>query len=117
GWALQDVVTLSLHGRPLDLIRPHLHKGTRIIALTSDQDGPAALAKLLTDAGFGASEVTVLEALGGTQERVRATTAVEFGLSDIHPLNVCAITVSGTPGARVLPLVAGLDDALFEHDG
>lgn len=117
GWALQDVVTLSLHGGSMDLIRPHLHKGTRIIALTSDQDGPEGLAKLLTDSGFGASEMTVLEALGGARERVRRTTANGFDLGDIHPLNVCAITVSATRAARVLPLAAGLDDALFEHDG
>src|SRR5690606_21103120 len=25
GWPLQEVACLSLHGRPLDLIRPHLH--------------------------------------------------------------------------------------------
>ena len=33
------------------------------------------------------------------------------------PLNVLAIEVAAGPGARVLPLGAGLDDGLFEHDG
>src|SRR5690606_41083271 len=46
GWALQDTICLSLHGRPLDLIRPHLHPQSRILALTSDSDGPAALAEI-----------------------------------------------------------------------
>ena len=32
-------------------------------------------------------------------------------------LNVLAIEVAAGPGARVLPLGAGLDDGLFEHDG
>jgi precorrin-6Y C5,15-methyltransferase (decarboxylating) len=117
GWPLQDVLSLSLHGRPLDLIRPHLHAGARILALTSDEYGPAALAALLTEAGFGISIVTVLEALGGSKERVRSHVAMSFGLTDIDPLNICAISVVALPGARVLPLTSGLDDALFEHDG
>ena len=44
GWALPDVALVSLHGRALDRIRPHLHPGARVLALTSDGDGPAALA-------------------------------------------------------------------------
>lgn len=117
GWPLQDVVSLSLHGRPLDLIRPHLHSGARILALTSDEEGPAALATLLTEAGFGISIITVLEAMGGPDETVRSHVAMHFGLEDINPLNVCAISVVALPGARILPLTPGLDDGLFEHDG
>lgn len=117
GWPLQDVVTLSLHGRSLDLIRPHLHQGVRILALTSDENGPAALARLLAEAGFGISIVTVLEALGGPNETVRSQVAMHFGLDAIDPLNICAISVVALPGARILPLTPGLDDRLFEHDG
>ena len=47
GWALPEVTALSLHGRSLDLVRPHLQPGARVLALTSDGDGPAALARLL----------------------------------------------------------------------
>lgn len=117
GWPLQDVITLSLHGRPLALVRPHLHTGARILALTSDETGPAALAALLTEAGFGISIVTVLEALGGPNEQMRSHVAMSFALDNIDPLNICAISVVALPGARVLPLTQGLDDALFEHDG
>lgn len=117
GWPLQDITSLSLHGRPLDLIRPHLHPAARILALTSDEHGPAALAKLLTEAGFGISIVTVLEALGGPRERIRSQVAMSFALGDIDPLNICAVTVVPLPGARILPLAPGLDDGLFEHDG
>ncbi|MET3926281.1 precorrin-6y C5,15-methyltransferase (decarboxylating) subunit CbiE [Devosia sp. 2618] len=117
GWPLQDVQTLSLHGRPLDLIRPHLHPGARILALTSDEHGPAQLAKLLTDAGFGISIIAVLEALGGPSETVRSHVAMSFALTDIDPLNICAISVVALPGARILPLTPGLEDALYEHDG
>ena len=46
GWPLQEVACVSLHGRPIDLIRPHLHPAARILALTSDEHGPGALAAL-----------------------------------------------------------------------
>ncbi|ODT81609.1 MAG: precorrin-6Y methyltransferase [Pelagibacterium sp. SCN 64-44] len=117
GWPLQDVISLSLHGRPLNLIRPYLHAATRILALTSDEHSPAALAALLTEAGFGRSIVTVMEALGGPREQVRSQMAELFALEDIDPLNICAITVIPLPGARILPLTPGRDDAVFEHDG
>ncbi|WP_082477289.1 precorrin-6y C5,15-methyltransferase (decarboxylating) subunit CbiE [Rhizobium sp. Leaf371] len=117
GWALQDVVCLSLHGRPLDLLRPHLHAGTRILALTSDGDGPGAVSALLRDSGFGASGVIVLEAMGGPQERVTRQTAALFDLADGHSLNVCAIEVIAGAEARILALSPGLADDLFEHDG
>ena len=117
GWALPETTQLSLHGRALDLVRPHLQPGARVLALTSDGEGPAALARLLADTGFGTSRMTVLEALGGPRERLRATTAVGFDLGDIGPLNIVAIEVEAARGARVLARTSGLSDELFEHDG
>lgn len=117
GWPLQDVTTLSLHGRPIDLIRPHLHHGRKILALTSDRQGPADLAHLLQKSGFGQSMLTVLEALGGPNERISPQHATDFALAGINDLNVCGIDVVVGEGARILPLAAGLDDHLFEHDG
>ena len=117
GWALQDTVCVSLHGRPLDLIRPHLHPGSRILALTSDSDSPAALAALLSDSGFGGSALTVLEALGGPRERVSSHQAKRLALADADMLNVCAVEVCADSAARVLAYAPGLDDGLFEHDG
>jgi precorrin-6Y C5,15-methyltransferase (decarboxylating) len=101
GWPLESVVTLSLHGRPVELLRPHLHPGARILALTSDAEGPAAVAALLRE-GFAATRMTVLEALGGLRERIRATTARDFALADIAPLNLLALEVVATPGVRIL---------------
>lgn len=115
GWPLQDTACVSLHGREIARIRPHLHPGARILALTSDADGPAALAALLADLGFGASRITVLEALGGPRERIRAARADGFGLTEIAPLNLVALEVNGQ--GRVLHLGRGLPDDVFEHDG
>ena len=117
GWPLQDVTCLSLHGRALDLIRPQLHPGARILALTSDEAGPVALAQLLANAGFGGSTITILEALEGPDEQIRTALASHFTLRAINPLNICAIEIISAPGARILPFAAGLDDDLFEHDG
>jgi precorrin-6Y C5,15-methyltransferase (decarboxylating) len=117
GWPLPKTVLLSLHGRALDRIRPHLHPGAHILALTSDADGPATLAQLLVNTGFGTSRVTVLEALGGNNERIRGATAASFDLTNIAALNTVAIEVTATPGARVLAYAPGLADDLFEHDG
>lgn len=117
GWALAEAVILSLHGRPIELIRPHLHPGSRLLVLTSDGDAPGQIAELLTKDGFGPTRLTVLEALGGAREKVRFTTADAFDLTDIDPLNLLALEVVAEPGARVPSLVPGLPDEWFEHDG
>lgn len=117
GWALQDVETISLHGKPIDLIRPLLHTGTRILALTSDAEASKAIASLLTDIGFGPSRLTVLEALGGSDERISTARAESFDLEKINPLNVMALELESESDARILPLTVGLPDHLFEHDG
>jgi precorrin-6Y C5,15-methyltransferase (decarboxylating) len=117
GWALPETALLSLHGRVLDLVRPHLQPGARVLALTSDSQGPAALARLLVESGFGASRLMVLEALGGPREQIRSNTAADFDLSSVDPLNTVAVEVVAGPDARVIARAPGLPDALFEHDG
>jgi precorrin-6Y C5,15-methyltransferase (decarboxylating) len=117
GWPLAECALLSLHGRALDLVRPHLQPGARVLALTSDGEGPAALARLLDESGFGASRLTVLEALGGARENIRATTAAGFDIDGIAVLNTVAVEVVAAPGARIIARTAGLPDDLFEHDG
>ena len=117
GWPLPETTCVSLHGRALCRIRPHLHPGARILAFTSDSDGPAALATLLSDTGFGRSRLTVLEALGVEHERRRTDVAQSFDLTDIAALNTVAVEVAAAPDARVLAYAPGLNDDLFDHDG
>lgn len=117
GWPLAETAIVSLHGRALDRVRPHLHPGARVLALTSDAEGPAALAALLSDIGFGPSRITVLEALGGARERIRTAEARSFDLTEIAALNTVAVGVCAEPGARILAYTPGLDDDLFDHDG
>jgi precorrin-6Y C5,15-methyltransferase (decarboxylating) len=117
GWPLAECALVSLHGRELDRVRPHLQPGAHVLALTSDGEEPAALAALLAAAGFGPSRLTILEALGGPRERIRATTAAEFDLGQADPLNTVAIEIVAADGARIIARAAGLPDAMFEHDG
>jgi len=117
GWPLADCALVSLHGRALDRVRPHLQPGARVLALTSDGKGPAAIAQLLATTGFGPSRLTVMEALGGPRERIRTTTAASFDLGAIDPLNTLAIEVAAEAGARIIARASGLSDDLFEHDG
>ncbi len=73
----------------------------------------AELAAWLVAQGFAAGLV-VLEALGGPNERLRATTAQGFDLTGIAAPVAVALTI--TEG-RGLPRASGLEDGLFAHDG
>jgi precorrin-6B C5,15-methyltransferase / cobalt-precorrin-6B C5,C15-methyltransferase len=117
GWPLQDVTLISLHGRALEGIIRHLRPGARILALCWDGTTPAKLAVLLSARGMGASRLTVLEAMGGPQERVRAAAANRFDLTEISALTTVAVEVVAEPTAPIIGLASGLADDLFEHDG
>jgi precorrin-6Y C5,15-methyltransferase (decarboxylating) len=117
GWAQQDCVLATLHGRPLERIAPLLQPGARILVLSWDERTPGALADLLVRRHMGASRLTVCEAMGGPRERLRSVTAAAFALDDIAALNTIALEVVADPGARVRPLTPGLPDDWFEHDG
>lgn len=117
GWALQEVVTLSFCGRPLETILPRLQPRAHILALSADGSTPASVAALLRRNGFGSSTLHILEALGGPGERIRTTTASAELPSDIDKLNLLALEVVANAEARVIPLARGLPDELFEHDG
>ncbi|ODT57816.1 MULTISPECIES: precorrin-6y C5,15-methyltransferase (decarboxylating) subunit CbiE [Paracoccus] len=116
GWRLEAVVTLGLHAAPLSRLRPHLARGCRIIATLRDGDAPAALAAWLVDQGAGAARLTVLERLGGPQERVRQTRADAFALDCAAPVAV-AIDGADLPRGFGLSSVPGRPEDSFAHDG
>ena len=115
GWPLETVVCLGLHAAPVTRLRPHLAPGVRAIVLVRDGDAARSLSRYVADQGFGASALTVLEALGGPRERIRHTTADSLDFSDIaHPVAL-ALDIKGD--GRTLPHASSLDDDWFEHDG
>ena len=117
GWGLQDCLCLSLHGRALERIVPHLQPGARLLALSWDRSTPGKLAALLNDRGFGPTRLTVCEAMGGPRERLRRCSAAAFDLSEVDDLNTVALEIEVEPGARLRSSAPGLPDDWFEHDG
>lgn len=117
GWPLQDTEIVSLHGRDLHDVLRYLQPGRRLLALSWDKRTPPELARLLTARGFGRSQLHVLEALGGPEERVRGCVASEFVWTDVADLNLVALDLVADSTAIVLPLRASLVDGAFEHDG
>ena len=116
-WPLQHVATLSLHGRPAELIHPHIAPGNRILALTTDATTAPHVARLLVERGYGRSVLTVLEHLGGRDRAHRLPpTAQGFDLT-IGDFYVLAIDCVADPGAPLLAPVPGLPDDAFVSDG
>ena len=69
GWPHQDVELVTLHGRPLAILRGYLQPLAKIVVLSNDENSPREVAELLTEQGFGNSQITVLEHMGGSSER------------------------------------------------
>jgi precorrin-6Y C5,15-methyltransferase (decarboxylating) len=117
GWALQDVVTLSVVARPLAALNAQLHHGLRLLVLSNDGSSPAAIAALLRERGFGPSHLHVLEHLGGPSERRVDGIASDWNHPDIAALNLVAIDCRAEPGTLRLSPLGGLPDDAFRHDG
>jgi len=119
GWSAESCVAVTLVGRSVDLLTRELAPGRRIIALSSDQNTPRAIAELLEERGYGESTFTVLGDLGGpdhtTKHFEQASRIVNTVLRHQFPrLNIVAIECVGTP---IGGWVAGLPDDCFENDG
>src|SRR6476660_5008709 len=108
GWARDDVATVSLCGRPIETLAPSLQPKRRVLALSADATTPAAVARYLSARGFERSILHVLEALGGSRERMRSTTAERFGFNEVETLNLLAIEVEASADAKIVSLASGL---------
>ncbi len=126
GWPQEDALALSVVGRPLARVRAALHHDRRIVVLCEDGTTPAALAAMLVETGFGASKMTVFEALGGPRERRFDGSAATWGRPPIGDLNLAALTIArasapasagGTVPLTGIGCVPGLPDGAFTHDG
>lgn len=117
GWdaATFDVVRVVSEGA--QEVRGLLAPGRRLVLLSRDARTPAAVARVLVEAGFGLSVVTVLADLGTpdeTRQELLAATGVE---GEVPALNVvCVACATDQPEADGSP-VPGLPDDAYEHDG
>ena len=114
GWPAADVDVVTLVNAPVELLHPVLAPGRRLLVLSADEHSPDTVAQLLRRRGFGASELTVLEQLGGPAERQLVGIADDWPHPPGDPLNVIAVRCLGT-GA--LSRVPGLPDEQYDSDG
>jgi precorrin-6Y C5,15-methyltransferase (decarboxylating) len=117
GWAVEETTVVSVVGRPIELVLPHVTPGRRLVVLGSDTVTPAAVATLLAGDGYGASRLTALAQLGGPDERRFTGTAADWPHVETDPLVVTAVEVVADAGTVPLPTVAGLPDDAYAHDG
>lgn len=113
GWGLERCICLGLHAAPLAGVRPHLAAGARILVTLRDGAAVEELSQTLAGFGFGDSQMTVMEALGGPRERIRTGSVKVPPPEAAHPVLV-AIEVWG---GAALSLAPGRADEIFESDG
>nr|WP_175582336.1 precorrin-6Y C5,15-methyltransferase (decarboxylating) subunit CbiT [Phaeobacter sp. HF9A] len=113
GWRMEETLCLGLHAAPYARLRPLLGDGVRLLCTLRDGAAAAELASYLSDIGFGASLLHVLERLGGPKQRLRSMRAEGFDLTGIDAPVLAAIEAVG----RGLPQASGLSDELFASDG
>jgi precorrin-6Y C5,15-methyltransferase (decarboxylating) len=116
-WPLQAVTLLSLQGRPVEALHPHILPANRIMALAAEHSVVDLALEILIDRGYSRSIVTTLEHLGGRDEQVTTATAEDFHSSDLGDAYVLAIDCVPDLDARLLAAVPGLPDDVFVHDG
>jgi precorrin-6B C5,15-methyltransferase / cobalt-precorrin-6B C5,C15-methyltransferase len=118
GWPQQEVTVVSLVSQPPEAVLAALQPGARLVVLCRDRQTPAQAARLLTQAGWGGSELVVLEQLGGPAERVTGPQpAADLTGAGRDDLCVLAVTARPDPGARAVGRTPGLPDDAFESDG
>lgn len=117
GWAVEETAVVTVVGRALELVTPHVTPGRRVLVLGSDGGTPAEVAALCARLGYGASRVTALARLGGPDEHVLTGPAAGWPHGVVDPLVVTAVEAVADPGALVLPTVPGLPDGAYEDDG
>lgn len=113
GLRLEDCACLGLHAAPYERLVPVLARGVTALVLLRDGAAVPALAQWLAGQGWGASRLTVMEALGGPAERIRQAGAEGFDLEGIAAPVAVSIQAQGEGLSRA----SGLPDDLFLSDG
>ncbi|GLB63235.1 precorrin-6Y C5,15-methyltransferase [Dietzia sp. NCCP-2495] len=136
GWPAETVAVVRDHRT----LPRELSPGRRVLVLSADSDTPGEVARMLRDAGFGASAMTILSDLGATEEARSGCRARDWAVGGdegagerVPPLHVLAVEcapddppggggdddddVDTAAGPRALGLAPGLPDDAFENDG
>jgi precorrin-6B C5,15-methyltransferase / cobalt-precorrin-6B C5,C15-methyltransferase len=115
GWAEAEVSLVSTVARPAATVARLLQPGRRIVVYGA---GGGEVAEVVHAAGYGPSRLVVLEQLGGGDERMLEATAASWDSAiQLDSLHAIAIECVREPGTPLQPLVPGLPDGVYEHDG
>jgi precorrin-6Y C5,15-methyltransferase (decarboxylating) len=117
GWSLTEVEILSLCGRNPVLLHRSIYPGAKLLVLSADRKTPGIVAQLLTQKGFGSSQMTVLERMGGVNEKIVTGVASNWIETNLADLNTIAISCISEPKAKFFSRVVGLPDSAYHHDG
>jgi precorrin-6Y C5,15-methyltransferase (decarboxylating) len=117
GWAFTEVETLSLCGRPPALLQSYIYPGAKLLILSAGKETPKIVAEILTNRGYGGSKITVLEHIGGVNERIVEGAAASWSEIEIAALNTIAVDCVADLGVVTLPRLPGLPDHAYHHDG
>jgi precorrin-6Y C5,15-methyltransferase (decarboxylating) len=118
GWSAEESTVVTLVGRDVDTLRRELAAGQRILALSSDESTPMAVAELLVADGFDDTTMTVLGDLGTAVELRHTGVPTDFVARSgpLPRLNIIAIEVPADV-VDANTWATGLPDDKFEHDG
>lgn len=117
GWSIPDCDCFTIHGRPAANLEAFIQPDAHLLVLTQDETSITEACRRLIARGFENARITVLENLGGPNERVTHFTANQNPTLDWSSLNTLAIHCIASPGARLWSRVGGLPDDAFIHDG
>lgn len=114
-WPLDGVTALSMHGRPVEVVAPHIAPSARLLILANDRQTPHQIADALVARGFGDSRMIALAHMGGPKESRVEGLAREWS-ADVPDFHTLAAACVAGPGAKWHPRI-GLPDDAFAHDG
>ena len=77
-WSMQEVETITVHGRPVEHVIPWIAPRAKLVILTSNSESPFHVARLLSREDYSGSALTVLGKIGGPDETRVSGTARDF---------------------------------------
>ena len=113
GWPVGSYDVVRIRTPEADEIRRYLAPGCRLVILSRDGSTPGIVGRLLREAGFGHSTLTVLAEVGSPGE----ARWDDSWPTDLPPLHVLCVTCRPDRLSSAWSIAPGLTDDTFDHDG
>jgi precorrin-6B C5,15-methyltransferase / cobalt-precorrin-6B C5,C15-methyltransferase len=113
GWPVGSYEVVRIRTPEADEIRRYLAPRRRLVILSRDGSTPGIVGRLLGEAGFGPSALTVLADLGSPSE----ARWDDSWPTDLPALHVLCVTCRPDRLSSAWSIAAGLSDDIFDHDG